>query len=103
MDIRLNNFIACFIDNLKVNRNQFELNSHHPDVFYNMEPNLATIIISFLKLLYNEVQLQTKIKRDIDIRLNNFIACLIDNLKVNLNQFELNSHHPDVFYNMEPN
>jgi hypothetical protein len=49
MDIRLNNFLACLIDNLKVNLNQFELNSHHPDVFYHMESNLATIIISILK------------------------------------------------------
>ena len=46
--------------------------------------------------MLNEVQLQTKIYRDIVIRLNNLIVCKIDNYKVNLNQFELNFSDQDV-------
>jgi len=35
--------ITCCKDNLKKNLNQFEIISHHPDVFYQKELKLATI------------------------------------------------------------
>jgi len=35
--------IACWKDNLKENLNQFEIISHHPDVFYQKGLKLATI------------------------------------------------------------
>ena len=42
------NPIACWIDNIKVNLNQFELNFSDQDVLRNDSLKLATIIISFL-------------------------------------------------------
>ncbi len=46
--------------------------------------------------MLNEVELQTNVKKAVDIRLTNLIACQIDNFKVNLNQFELNFSDQDV-------
>ena len=49
--------------------------------------------------MLNQVQLQTKNKREVDIRQFNLIACQINNLMVNLNQFELYFSDKDVLRN----
>ncbi len=50
--------IAFWKDNLKSKLNQFEINSHHPDVFFNKGSKLATIIIFFLKELLYEINIE---------------------------------------------
>ena len=49
----------------------------------------------------NEVILQIKIKRAFDIRQISSIGGQIDNLKVNLNQFELNFSDQDATINFK--